>query len=171
MRTCLIRPSADSPIRKPSVLVVATCLDAADEGVAVERLRRWEASLLPKFSDKLRILGVRAVRARRIDDSGVRAVRQRILSAALDVFLGRSEIPRSLRRLEETLLPEFVNRKLVSASDEISTAAFNTQGKPVDKILDEAEQKILHIGEEGSRMKQGFQAMDSLVVQLLDRVQ
>jgi len=62
-------------------------------------------------------------------------------------------------------------RKLVSASDEIATAAFNTQGKPVDKILDDAEQKIFNIGEEGSRMKQGFQGMDSLVVQLLDRVQ
>jgi replicative DNA helicase len=62
-------------------------------------------------------------------------------------------------------------RKLVSASDEIATAAFNTNGKAVDKILDEAEQKIFNIGEEGSRMKQGFQGMDSLVVQLLDRVQ
>ncbi|MEY3913787.1 MAG: Replicative helicase, partial [Pseudomonadota bacterium] len=37
--------------------------------------------------------------------------------------------------------------------------------------LDEAEQKIFHIGEEGSRMKQGFQSMNSLVVQLLDRVE
>jgi replicative DNA helicase len=41
----------------------------------------------------------------------------------------------------------------------------------VDKILDEAEQKIFNIGEEGSRMKQGFQGMDTLVVELLDRVQ
>ena len=62
-------------------------------------------------------------------------------------------------------------RKLVSASDEIATNAFNPQGRPVDKILDEAEQKIFNIGEEGSRMKQGFQSMDTLVVQLLDRVQ
>ena len=62
-------------------------------------------------------------------------------------------------------------RKLVSAADEITTSAFSPQGKPVDKILDEAEQKIFNIGEEGSRMKQGFQAMDTLVVQLLDRVE
>ena len=34
----------------------------------------------------------------------------------------------------------------------------------------EAEQKIFSIGEEGSRMKQGFQSMDTLVVQLMDRV-
>jgi replicative DNA helicase len=62
-------------------------------------------------------------------------------------------------------------RKLVTASDEIATNAFNPQGRPVDKILDEAEQKIFNIGEEGSRTKQGFQSMDTLVVELMDRVQ
>ena len=40
----------------------------------------------------------------------------------------------------------------------------------MDKILDEAEQKIFHIGEEGSRNKEGFQGMDKLMVQLMDRV-
>jgi replicative DNA helicase len=77
----------------------------------------------------------------------------------------------NIRRYAEIVRERSILRKLVSASDEIATAAFNTQGRPVDKILDEAEQKIFNIGEEGSRMKQGFQAMDSLVVQLLDRVQ
>ncbi|MGZ5786198.1 MAG: replicative DNA helicase [Ramlibacter sp.] len=77
----------------------------------------------------------------------------------------------NIRRYAEIVRERSILRKLVSASDEIATAAFNTQGKAVDKILDEAEQKIFNIGEEGSRMKQGFQAMDSLVVQLLDRVQ
>ena len=77
----------------------------------------------------------------------------------------------NIRRYAEIVRERSILRKLVSASDEIATAAFNTQGKPVDKILDEAEQKIFNIGEEGSRMKQGFQAMESLVVQLLDRVQ
>ncbi len=77
----------------------------------------------------------------------------------------------NIRRYAEIVRERSVLRKLVSASDEIATSAFNTQGRAVDKILDEAEQKIFHIGEEGSRMKQGFQAMDSLVVALLDRVQ
>lgn len=77
----------------------------------------------------------------------------------------------NIRRYAEIVRERSILRKLVSASDEIATAAFNTQGKPVDRILDEAEQKIFNIGEEGSRMKQGFQGMDSLVVQLLDRVQ
>jgi replicative DNA helicase len=77
----------------------------------------------------------------------------------------------NIRRYAEIVRERSILRKLVGASDEIATQAFNTQGKSVDKILDEAEQKIFNIGEEGSRMKQGFQAMDTLVVQLLDRVQ
>ena len=77
----------------------------------------------------------------------------------------------NIRRYGEIVRERAILRNLVSASDEISTSAFNTQGKPVDQILDAAEQKIFNIGEEGSRMKQGFQGMDSLVVSLLDRVQ
>ena len=77
----------------------------------------------------------------------------------------------NIRRYAEIVRERAILRKLVTASDEIATNAFNPQGKPVDRILDEAEQKIFNIGEEGSRMKQGFQAMDTLVVDLLDRVQ
>ncbi len=77
----------------------------------------------------------------------------------------------NIRRYGEIVRERAILRKLVSASDEISTTAFNPKGKPVAQILDEAEQKIFNIGEEGSRMKQGFQSMDSLVVDLLDRVE
>ncbi len=77
----------------------------------------------------------------------------------------------NIRRYAEIVRERAILRKLVSASDEIATSAFNPQGKAVDKILDEAEQKIFHIGEEGSRNQQGFQGMDKLVVELLDRVQ
>ena len=77
----------------------------------------------------------------------------------------------NIRRYAEIVRERAILRKLVTASDEIATNAFNLKGRPVAQILDEAEQKIFHIGEEGSRMKQGFQAMPQLVVQLLDRVQ
>jgi replicative DNA helicase len=76
----------------------------------------------------------------------------------------------NIRRYAEIVRERAILRKLVSASDEISTSAFNTQGKDVAKIVDEAEQKIFSIGEEGSRMKQGFQGMETLVVELMDRV-
>jgi len=77
----------------------------------------------------------------------------------------------NIRRYAEIVRERGILRKLISASDEIATSAFNPQGVPVAKILDQAEQKIFKIGEEGSRMKQGFQSMDTLVVDLLDRVQ
>ncbi|NBD21484.1 replicative DNA helicase [Aquabacterium fontiphilum] len=77
----------------------------------------------------------------------------------------------NIRRYAEIVRERAVLRKLVSASDEIATNAFNPQGRTVSDILDEAEAKIMKIGEEGSRNKQGFHAMDGLVVDLLDRVQ
>lgn len=77
----------------------------------------------------------------------------------------------NIRRYAEIVRERAILRKLVAASDEIATNAFNPQGRPVAAILDESEQKIFNIGEEGSRMKRGFQAMDTLVVDLLDRVQ
>ena len=77
----------------------------------------------------------------------------------------------NIRRYAEIVRERSILRKLVSASDEISTAAFNPMGRPVATILDESEQRIFNIGEEGARNRQGFQAMDTLVVALLDRVQ
>jgi replicative DNA helicase len=77
----------------------------------------------------------------------------------------------NIRRYAEIVRERAILRKLLTASDEIATQAFNPKGKPVDEILDEAEQKIFKIGEEGSKNKQGFQSMDKLVVALLDRVE
>jgi len=77
----------------------------------------------------------------------------------------------NIRRYAEIVRDRSILRKLVTASDEIATNAFNPKGRPVAEIVDESEQKIFKIGEQGKRNKQGFQAMDSLVVQLLDRVQ
>ncbi|RFO98774.1 replicative DNA helicase [Rhodoferax lacus] len=77
----------------------------------------------------------------------------------------------NIRRYAEIVRDRSILRKLVSASDEIATNAFNPQGRAVSQIVDESEQKIFNIGEQGKRNKQGFQAMDTLVVNLLDRVQ
>ena len=45
----------------------------------------------------------------------------------------------NIRRYAELVRERSILRKLVSASDEIATSAFNPQGRAVDKILDEAE--------------------------------
>ena len=77
----------------------------------------------------------------------------------------------NIRRYAEIVRDRSILRKLVSASDEIATNAFNPLGRAVSQIVDEAEQKIFNIGEQGKRNQEGFQAMESLVVKLLDRVQ
>jgi replicative DNA helicase len=76
----------------------------------------------------------------------------------------------NIRRYAEIVRERAVLRKLIEASDEIATNAFNPQGRAVSQILDEAEGRIFKIGEEGSRAKQGFHSMDQLVMQLIDRV-
>ena len=77
----------------------------------------------------------------------------------------------NMRRYAEIVRERSILRKLIAASDEIATNAFNPQGRAVSAVLDEAESKIFQIGEEGSRQKQGFQSIDKLVVSLIDRVQ
>jgi len=76
----------------------------------------------------------------------------------------------NMRRYAEIVRERAVLRKLIGASDDIATQAFNPQGKPVSQILDEAESRIFQIGEEGARSRQGFVGMDKLVVELIDRV-
>ena len=63
----------------------------------------------------------------------------------------------NLRRYAEIVRERAVLRKLIEASDEIATNAFNPAGRSVSQILDEAEGRVFQIGEEGQRSKQGFQ--------------
>jgi replicative DNA helicase len=77
----------------------------------------------------------------------------------------------NMRRYAEIVRERSILRKLIAASDDIATSAFNPQGRQVSMVLDEAESRIFQIGEEGSRQKQGFQGIDKLVVSLIDRVQ
>ncbi|RMX10858.1 replicative DNA helicase [Vandammella animalimorsus] len=77
----------------------------------------------------------------------------------------------NIRRYAEIIRERAILRKLIAASDEIASNAFSPKGREVGRILDEAEAKIFSIAEESSRMKQGFQSLDGLVVNLLDQVE
>ncbi|MEB0164931.1 replicative DNA helicase, partial [Glaciimonas sp. CA11.2] len=61
-------------------------------------------------------------------------------------------------------------RKLITVADEISGQAFSPQGKEVKQMLDEAESKIFAIAEEGSRGAQGFQEIQPLLTQVVERI-
>lgn len=76
----------------------------------------------------------------------------------------------NIRRYAEIVRDRGVLRKLISVSDEITSAAFNPQGKEVKQMLDEAESKIFAIAEEGARRSQGFQEIQPLLTQVVERI-
>ncbi|MBI1835360.1 MAG: replicative DNA helicase [Burkholderiales bacterium] len=76
----------------------------------------------------------------------------------------------NIRRYAEIVRDRGVLRKLITAADEIAGNALNPQGKEVKQMLDEAEAKIFAIAEEGSRGAQGFQAIQPLLTQVVERI-
>jgi len=76
----------------------------------------------------------------------------------------------NIRRYAEIVRDRGVLRKLITVADEISGNAFNPQGKEVKQMLDEAESKIFSIAEEGARGTQGFQDIQPLLKQVVERI-
>lgn len=76
----------------------------------------------------------------------------------------------NIRRYAEIVRDRGILRKLITVSDEISSAAFNPQGKNVKQMLDEAEAKIFAIAKDGSRSSQGFNGIQSLLAQVVERI-
>jgi replicative DNA helicase len=76
----------------------------------------------------------------------------------------------NIRRYAEIVRDRGVLRKLIGVSDEIASQAFSPQGKEVKQILDEAESKIFAIAEEGSRGAKGFQELQPLLAQVVERI-
>ena len=76
----------------------------------------------------------------------------------------------NIKRYAELVRERSILRKLISVGDQISASGFNTHGKSVSTLVDEAEKKVFKIGEEGSRLKQGFHSLEQLVADLLGKV-
>ena len=76
----------------------------------------------------------------------------------------------NIRRYAEIVRDRGVLRQLVTIADEISAGAFNTQGRDVRQLLDEAESKVFAIAEEGSRGQKGFLEIQPLLTQVVERI-
>ena len=77
----------------------------------------------------------------------------------------------NIKRYAELVRERSILRKLIAVGDQISASGFNTDGKGVSVLLDEAEKKVFKIGEEGSRLKQGFHSLDKLVHSLIIKIE
>jgi replicative DNA helicase len=76
----------------------------------------------------------------------------------------------NVRRYAEIVRDRAVLRRLISVSDDIATTALNPAGRDTRQILDEAESKVFMISEEGSRGRAGFQDLQSVLAQVVERV-
>lgn len=73
------------------------------------------------------------------------------------------------RRYAEIVREKSILRRLIAASDEIATAAFNPQGRAPLDLLHEAEARILSIQHQRG-VGSGYVGVDKLTVQVLDRL-
>lgn len=76
----------------------------------------------------------------------------------------------NIRRYAEIVRERAMLRKLVSVADEIAAGALNPQGKEARQLLDEAESKVFQIAQEGARGSAGFQSIQPLLTQVVERI-
>jgi len=77
----------------------------------------------------------------------------------------------NIRRYAEIVHERAILRKLVAVGDEIAASALAPSGKDAKILLDEAEARVFEIAEAGARHGSGFQSIQPLLKQVVDRVQ
>jgi replicative DNA helicase len=76
----------------------------------------------------------------------------------------------NIRRYAEIVRERSMLRKLVAVADDIAATAFNPKGKEARQLLDEAESRVFKIAQEGARGSQGFQEIQPLLAQVVERI-
>jgi replicative DNA helicase len=76
----------------------------------------------------------------------------------------------NIRRYAEIVRERSMLRKLVAVADDIAATALNPQGKEARQLLDEAESRVFKIAQEGARSSQGFQEIQPLLSQVVERI-
>ncbi len=76
----------------------------------------------------------------------------------------------NIRRYAEIVRERAVLRKLAEVGAEIAESASNTAGRGAGEILDAAEAKVFEIKEAGAKAQQGFQELQPLLVEVVNRI-
>jgi replicative DNA helicase len=77
----------------------------------------------------------------------------------------------NIRRYAEIVRERAILRQLVTAGDEIAGSALNPLGRDPKQLLDEAEARVFAIAEGGFRHQSGFQHINPLLTQVVERIQ
>jgi replicative DNA helicase len=76
----------------------------------------------------------------------------------------------NIRRYAEIVRERAIMRKLAEVGTAIAESAYTPQGKEAKQLLDEAETKILEIGESGGRTASGLRKMSTLLGEVMERI-
>jgi len=77
----------------------------------------------------------------------------------------------NIRHYAQIVRDRSILRQLASTAGEIADAAYNPLGRNAKMVLDEAEAKVLHIAEQGSRGAQTFQEIGKLLATVVERIE
>ena len=76
----------------------------------------------------------------------------------------------NIRRYAELVRERSVQRRLIQVATEIAEAALAPSGKEVGQLLDEAETRILEVGERGQRGTKGFESIQPVLARVFERI-
>src|SRR5512132_2208340 len=76
----------------------------------------------------------------------------------------------NIRRYAELVRERSVQRRLAQVATEIAETALSPSGKDVGQLLDEAETRIMEVGEKGQRGTQGFEEIQPVLARVFERI-
>ena len=76
----------------------------------------------------------------------------------------------NIRRYAEIVRERAIMRKLAEVGTSIADSAYSPQGREARQLLDEAETRILEIGEKGGRSSESFAKMSTVLAEVMSRL-
>ncbi len=76
----------------------------------------------------------------------------------------------NIRRYAELVRDRSLQRRLITVATEVAEAALTPSGKEVGQLLDEAESRIMEVGERGQRGTHGFEAIQPVMARVFERI-
>jgi replicative DNA helicase len=76
----------------------------------------------------------------------------------------------NIRRYAELVRERAVQRRLAQVATEIAETALSPLGRDVHQLLDEAESRIMEVGDKGQRGTQGFEQIQPVLARVFERI-
>jgi len=76
----------------------------------------------------------------------------------------------NIRRYAELVRDRSLQRRLITVATEIAESALSPSSKEVRQIIDEAESRIMEVGEKGQRGTQGYESIHTVLARVFERI-